>query len=118
MSNERYDVGDMVTVELGCRRLVSFEEDPGWHHERVILGVAGDEEWVVLTTGEDSYSEYIDGYSRKIFRVGRVVEFKFPTSGRDMVGHITDGFQEARRLVQDRRRPRPGVSRDFCQLER
>ena len=75
-----------------------------------------DGEWVVLTPGGDLCPEYIDGYSRTILltgrrrypnRVGSVVEFKFPISDREIVGHITDGAREARRIVQDKGSPDP-----------
>ena len=34
-----HGVGDMMTVELGCRYLVSFGEGPDWHHEWLIVGI-------------------------------------------------------------------------------
>ena len=56
-SNERCSVGDTVNVERGCRYLVSYEEDPSWQHERLIVGLVDDGDWVVLTPGEDLCSE-------------------------------------------------------------
>ena len=41
----------------GLRLLVSFETDPGWHHERVLLAPVIDDDWMVLTPDDDRYAE-------------------------------------------------------------
>ena len=41
----------------GLRLLVSYETDPGWHHERVLLAPVIDDDWMVLTADGDVYAE-------------------------------------------------------------
>ena len=57
VSNKRCGVVDTVTVERGCRYLVSYEEGPCWQHERLIVGLVDDGEWVVLMPCEDLCSD-------------------------------------------------------------
>ena len=100
----------------GLRLLVSYEMDPGWHHERVLLSSVIDDDWVVLTPDDDVYSESLsdwksvevltglDAYPGSV--VGGVVQFGEPLTDEELLRFVA----RARETAVQERALRPGSS--------
>ena len=86
--------------------LVTFVDDPGWHHERLLLYPVTSRRWVVLTADGDLYDEDLDWYSSLTDVSGvpypegvfRVVAFSLPLEDDEVLGYVKDGRAEARRV--------------------
>ena len=93
----------------GLRLLVSYETDPGWHHERVLLSPIIDDDWLVLTPDDDVYSESLsdwksvevltglDTYPASV--VGGVVQFGEPLGDEELLRLVASSRETA---VQER----------------
>ena len=98
----------------GLRLLVSYETDPGWHHERVLLSPVIDNDWVVLTPDDDVYSESLsdwksvevltglDTYPASVVR--GVVQFGEPLGDEELLRFVAS----ARETAVQERALRPG----------
>ncbi len=84
-----------VGVGAGLRVLVTYEDDPGWHHERLLLWCVQRKRWVALTPDEvfDDYESawLITGVDRYPTGAVNVVAFDDALEGSDVLRFIKDG---------------------------
>ena len=98
----------------GLRLLVSYETDPGWHHERLLLSPVINDDWVVLTPDDDVYAESLsDWKSVEVLSglgtypasvVGGVVQFGEPLGDEELLRLVAT----ARETAVQERALRPG----------
>ena len=98
---------DHCSGYLGLRVVVTYEDDPGWLHERLLLWVIEPDRFVVLTPDGDMYEETQDTWltaqimtGRRYFPLGpaNVVAFADPLEDAEMRRHITEGRSEEDRI--------------------
>ena len=85
--------------------MVSYSDDPGWLHQRLLLWPVSERRWVILTGDEDRYDEEFSSYSsmhlhpvaaeRLADGVG-LVEFDGAWSEADLIGWVRAARGEAR----------------------
>ena len=100
------NTGDHVELSSGypCWCVaVTYEDDPGWLHERLLLWVIEPDRFVVLTPDGDTYEEMRDTWLAPQVMTGRlhfpigpanVVAFTDPLEDTEMLRHITEGRLE------------------------
>ena len=52
-----------LRLRPGVWLLVTFQSDPGWHNERVVLHAVVDDLWMILTPDGHEYAESLSDYS-------------------------------------------------------
>ena len=68
----------------GLRLLVSYDDDPGYHHERILEYPVAPGEWVIRTPDRDEYAELVSSWSDTSVMSGRPV---YPERVRDVVAY-------------------------------
>ena len=98
---------DLSSGYPGLRVAVTYEDDPGWLHERLLLWVIEPDRFVVLTPEGDMYEEMRDTWltaqvmtGRRHFSMGpaNVVAFTDSLEDAEMRHHTTEGRLEADRI--------------------
>ena len=93
----------------GLRVLVSYRDDPGWHHERVLGWPVVDGRWVVKTADGDVYDEVfadwasvarLTGENAYPRGVGQVVAFAAWTQ-KETLDFLQEARLEAKRVRRD-----------------
>ena len=103
-----------LRLQPGVRFLVTFESDPGWHHERVALHAVVDDSWMILTPDGHEYAESLsDFWTWSILTgsatyppeaTGGLVQFEVPLTDDELIEAIV----RARVVAEAERALRPG----------
>ena len=106
------------------RLLVSYGEDPGWHHERLVCYPLGADRQraVVLTPDGDMYEESVDDWdsvsvcnwaTRYDDAVNQVVAFSTPLSDAEVLRHVKEGRRLALSTIRAEGQGDPGRLQRF-----
>ena len=95
----------------GLRLLVTYDDDPDYHHERILEYPVAPGEWVIRTPDGDEYAEEVSSWSdilvmsgRRVYpeRVREVVAFEPPLDKAELLELIRQGRLESDRLCAER----------------
>lgn len=105
----------MEHLRPGLRLLVTFEGEPGWHHERVLLYPWLGDQWIILMPDGDEYAEALGWWNTRSVltgkeaypaeAIGRLVQFREPIDDETLLEVVV----RARKMAAKELRLRPGV---------
>ena len=84
----------------GTRLLVTFAEDPGYWHERLVLYPASLRSWAIMTPHGDEYVEHEDWWTSVALMTGRV---GYPREARGDIIQFESPVEIAELMVAIRR---------------